>query len=82
MLVLHLKIKTDPMLECVDELETLLSKYGSLKKLYFYHQHLTTVFRNTMFGPKVVPNIVMHGLVLLAVFPNALPQLFQKSFIC
>ncbi|KAK4399533.1 protein NAP1 [Sesamum angolense] len=28
---------------CVDELETQLSKYGSLKKLYFYHQHLTTV---------------------------------------
>jgi NCK-associated protein 1 len=28
---------------CVDELEGQLSKHGSLKKLYFYHQHLTTV---------------------------------------
>ncbi|KAL5975750.1 histone chaperone [Asimina triloba] len=28
---------------CVDELESLLLKHGSLKKLYFYHQHLTTV---------------------------------------
>lgn len=28
---------------CVDELESQLSKHGSLKKLYFYHQHLTTV---------------------------------------
>ncbi|KAL5232560.1 hypothetical protein ABZP36_031336 [Zizania latifolia] len=39
---------------CVDELEGQLSKHGSLKKLYFYHQHLTTVslFRNTMFGPE------------------------------
>ncbi|KAI5667543.1 hypothetical protein M9H77_17396 [Catharanthus roseus] len=37
---------------CVDELESQLSKYGSLKKLYFYHQHLTAVFRNTMFGPE------------------------------
>nr|GFD14161.1 protein NAP1 isoform X1 [Tanacetum cinerariifolium] len=27
---------------CVDELESQLSKHGSLKKLYFYHQHLTT----------------------------------------
>uniref|UniRef100_A0A7N2LNV3 Uncharacterized protein n=1 Tax=Quercus lobata TaxID=97700 RepID=A0A7N2LNV3_QUELO len=26
---------------CVDELESQLSKHGSLKKLYFYHQHLT-----------------------------------------
>jgi hypothetical protein len=29
---------------CVDELESQLSKHGSLKKLYFYHQHLTTVY--------------------------------------
>lgn len=28
---------------CVDELESQLSKHGSLKKLYFYHQHLTAV---------------------------------------
>lgn len=28
---------------CVDELESQLSKHGSLKRLYFYHQHLTTV---------------------------------------
>jgi hypothetical protein len=28
---------------CVDELESQLARHGSLKKLYFYHQHLTTV---------------------------------------
>ncbi|KAJ0982859.1 hypothetical protein J5N97_011114 [Dioscorea zingiberensis] len=28
---------------CVDELESQLSKHGSLMKLYFYHHHLTTV---------------------------------------
>jgi hypothetical protein len=28
---------------CVDDLESQLSKHGTLKKLYFYHQHLTVV---------------------------------------
>ncbi|GKV03804.1 hypothetical protein SLEP1_g16050 [Rubroshorea leprosula] len=40
---------------CVDELEIQLSKHGSLRKLYFHHQHLTAVFRNTMFGPEGRP---------------------------
>ncbi|GAV74406.1 Nckap1 domain-containing protein [Cephalotus follicularis] len=40
---------------CIDELELQLSRHGSLKKLYFFHQHLTVVFRNTMFGPEGRP---------------------------
>ncbi|GAB2213864.1 hypothetical protein Droror1_Dr00018186 [Drosera rotundifolia] len=36
---------------CVDELEWQLSKHGSLRNLYFYHQHLTAV---TKFGRDAV----------------------------
>ncbi|KAL6567180.1 histone chaperone [Orobanche gracilis] len=55
---------------CVDELETQLSKYGSLKKLYFYHQHLTTVFRNTMFGPEGRPQHCYAWLGVASSFPK------------
>ncbi|KAL7089703.1 hypothetical protein ACP275_13G199800 [Erythranthe tilingii] len=55
---------------CVDELESQLSKYGSLKKLYFYHQHLTTVFRNTMFGPEGRPQHCCAWLGVASSFPE------------
>ncbi|KAK3040700.1 hypothetical protein RJ639_028396 [Escallonia herrerae] len=55
---------------CVDELESLLSKHGSLKKLYFYHQHLTIVFRNTMFGPEGRPQHCCAWLGIASSFPE------------
>ncbi|KAL0011583.1 hypothetical protein SO802_006691 [Lithocarpus litseifolius] len=55
---------------CVDELESQLSKHGSLKKLYFYHQHLTAVFRNTMFGPKGRPQHCCAWLGVASSFPE------------
>ncbi|KAL8508508.1 hypothetical protein ACS0TY_018943 [Phlomoides rotata] len=55
---------------CVDELETQLSKFGGLKKLYFYHQHLTTVFRNTMFGPEGRPQHCCAWLGVASSFPE------------
>ncbi|XP_077244449.1 transcription activator isoform X2 [Tasmannia lanceolata] len=55
---------------CVDELESMLSKHGSLKKLYFYHHHLTTVFRNTMFGPEGRPQHCCAWLGVASSFPE------------
>ncbi|WZY92367.1 hypothetical protein YC2023_064696 [Brassica napus] len=55
---------------CVDEIESQLSKHGSLKKLYFYHQHLTTVFRNTMFGPEGRPQHCCAWLSVASSFPE------------
>ncbi|GAB2278303.1 histone chaperone [Dionaea muscipula] len=55
---------------CVDELEWQLSKHGSLKKLYFYHEHLTTVFRNTMFGPEGRPQHCCAWLGVASSFPD------------
>ncbi|XP_038690030.1 protein NAP1-like isoform X2 [Tripterygium wilfordii] len=55
---------------CVDELESQLSKHGSLKKLYFHHQHLTTVFRNTMFGPEGRPQHCCPWLGVASSFPE------------
>ncbi|KAE9597309.1 putative nck-associated protein [Lupinus albus] len=55
---------------CVDELESLLSKHGSLRKLYFYHQHLTAVFRNTMFGPEGRPQHCCAWLGIASSFPD------------
>ncbi|CAK9187137.1 unnamed protein product [Ilex paraguariensis] len=55
---------------CVDELESQLSKHGSLKKLYFYHQHLTAVFRNTMFGPEGRPQHCCSWLGVASSFPE------------
>ncbi|WOL02928.1 putative protein NAP1 isoform X1 [Canna indica] len=55
---------------CVDELESQLSKYGSLKKLYFYHHHLTVVFRNTMFGPEGRPQHCCAWLGVASSFPE------------
>ncbi|KAI5070089.1 hypothetical protein GOP47_0014432 [Adiantum capillus-veneris] len=40
---------------CVDDIEGQLSQHSSLKTLYFYRQHLKTVFRHTMFGPEGRP---------------------------
>ncbi|RWR90497.1 protein NAP1 [Cinnamomum micranthum f. kanehirae] len=56
---------------CVDELESQLSKHGSLKKLYFYHHHLTTVFRNTMFGPEGRPQHCCAWLGVASSFPES-----------
>ncbi|KAM7270518.1 hypothetical protein ACFE04_029732 [Oxalis oulophora] len=55
---------------CVDELESQLSKHGSIKKLYFYHQHLTAVFRNTMFGPEGRPQHCCAWLGVASSFPE------------
>ncbi|KAL3570205.1 hypothetical protein D5086_027454 [Populus alba] len=55
---------------CVDELESQLSKHGTLKKLYFYHQHLTVVFRNTMFGPEGRPQHCCAWLGVASSFPE------------
>ncbi|KAK4254685.1 hypothetical protein QN277_010029 [Acacia crassicarpa] len=55
---------------CVDELESLLSKHGSLRKLYFCHQHLTAVFRNTMFGPEGRPQHCCAWLGIASSFPE------------
>ncbi|KAL2344703.1 hypothetical protein Fmac_005988 [Flemingia macrophylla] len=55
---------------CVDELESVLSKHGSLRKLYFYHQHLTAVFRNTMFGPEGRPQHCCAWLGIASSFPE------------
>ncbi|KAJ0982970.1 hypothetical protein J5N97_011225 [Dioscorea zingiberensis] len=55
---------------CVDELESQLSKHGSLMKLYFYHHHLTTVFRNTMFGPEGRPQHCCAWLGVASSFPD------------
>lgn len=55
---------------CVDELESQLSKHGSLKKLYFYHHHLTAVFRNTMFGPEGRPQHCCAWLGVASSFPE------------
>ncbi|KAF9587620.1 hypothetical protein IFM89_004452 [Coptis chinensis] len=55
---------------CVDELESQLSKHGSLKRLYFYHHHLTAVFRNTMFGPEGRPQHCCAWLGVASSFPD------------
>ncbi|KAJ4982250.1 hypothetical protein NE237_033087 [Protea cynaroides] len=55
---------------CVDELESQVSKHGSLKNLYFYHHHLTAVFRNTMFGPEGRPQHCCAWLGVASSFPE------------
>ncbi|EPS71603.1 hypothetical protein M569_03148, partial [Genlisea aurea] len=55
---------------CMDEPESQLAKFGSLKKLYFYHQHLTNVFRNTMFGPEGRPQHCCAWLGVASSFPE------------
>ncbi|KAK4710641.1 hypothetical protein R3W88_005154 [Solanum pinnatisectum] len=64
---------------CVDELEFLLSKHGSLKKLYFYHQHLTTVFRNTMFGPEGRPQHCCAWLGVASSFPECASSIVPEE---
>ncbi|KAF5935974.1 hypothetical protein HYC85_027103 [Camellia sinensis] len=68
---------------CVDELESQLSKHGSLKKLYFYHQHLTTVFRNTMFGPEGRPQHCCAWLGVASSFPECVSAIVpEEVFNC
>ncbi|KAG0470469.1 hypothetical protein HPP92_017169 [Vanilla planifolia] len=55
---------------CVDELMSELQKHGSLKNLYFYHHHLTAVFRNTMFGPEGRPQHCCAWLGVASSFPE------------
>ncbi|CAI9090559.1 OLC1v1025359C1 [Oldenlandia corymbosa var. corymbosa] len=64
---------------CVDELEFQLSKHGSLKKLYFYHQHLTTVFRNTMFGPEGRPQHCCAWLGVASSFPECASPIVSEE---
>ncbi|VAI86730.1 unnamed protein product [Triticum turgidum subsp. durum] len=64
---------------CVDELESQLSKHGSLKKLYFYHQHLTTVFRNTMFGPEGRPQHCCAWLGAACSFPECASAIIPEE---
>ncbi|GAB4829508.1 histone chaperone [Ancistrocladus abbreviatus] len=64
---------------CVDELELQLSKHGSLKKLYFYHQHLTAVFRNTMFGPEGRPQHCCAWLGVASCFPECASHIVPEE---
>ncbi|GLT97127.1 hypothetical protein SLE2022_147090 [Rubroshorea leprosula] len=64
---------------CMDELEIQLSKHGSLRKLYFYHQHLTAVFRNTMFGPEGRPQHCCAWLGVASSFPECASPIVQEE---
>uniref|UniRef100_A0A803N7I8 Protein NAP1 n=1 Tax=Chenopodium quinoa TaxID=63459 RepID=A0A803N7I8_CHEQI len=64
---------------CVDELELQLAKHGSLKKLYFYHQHLTSVFRNTMFGPEGRPQHCCAWLGVASSFPECASHIVPEE---
>lgn len=64
---------------CVDELESQLSQHGSLKKLYFYHQHLTAVFRNTMFGPEGRPQHCCSWLGVASSFPECASSIVPEE---
>ncbi|VFQ97446.1 unnamed protein product [Cuscuta campestris] len=64
---------------CVDELGAQLSRHGSLKKLYFYHQHLTTVFRNTMFGPEGRPQHCCAWLGVASSFPECASSIIHEE---
>lgn len=54
----------------VDEIEDQLSKHACLKQLYYYRQHLTVVFRNTMFGPEGRPQHCCAWLGIASSFPD------------
>ncbi|XP_020589634.1 probable protein NAP1 isoform X1 [Phalaenopsis equestris] len=64
---------------CVDELMCQLSKHGSLKNLYFYHHHLTAVFRNTMFGPEGRPHHCCAWLGIASSFPECASALIAEE---
>ncbi|XP_074286130.1 protein NAP1 [Silene latifolia] len=64
---------------CVDEIEFQLVKHGSLKKLYFYHQHLTSVFRNTMFGPEGRPQHCCAWLGVASSFPECASHIVPEE---
>uniref|UniRef100_A0A1D1YCP6 Protein NAP1 n=1 Tax=Anthurium amnicola TaxID=1678845 RepID=A0A1D1YCP6_9ARAE len=64
---------------CADELEFQLSKHGSLRKLYFYHSHLTAVFRNTMFGPEGHPQHCCAWLGVASSFPDCASDIVPEE---
>ncbi|XP_065025885.1 probable protein NAP1 isoform X2 [Musa acuminata AAA Group] len=66
---------------CVDELESQLSRHGSLKKLYFYHHHLTAVFRNTMFGPEGRPQHCCAWLGVASSFPECASAIVPDEYM-
>ncbi|PQP92388.1 hypothetical protein Pyn_30364 [Prunus yedoensis var. nudiflora] len=68
-------------IRCVDELESQLSKHASLKKLYFYHQHLIAVFRNTMFGPEGRPQHCCAWLGVASSFPECASPIVPEEVI-
>lgn len=66
----------------VDELEDQLSTHACVKQLYYYRQHLTVVFRNTMFGPEGRPQHCCAWLGVASSFPDnatvSVPEEFLK----
>ncbi|PKA52561.1 putative protein NAP1 [Apostasia shenzhenica] len=64
---------------CVDELASQLLKHGSLKNLYFYHHHLTAVFRNTMFGPEGRPQHCCAWLGVASSFPECASAIIPEE---
>ncbi|CAM6099238.1 unnamed protein product [Calypogeia fissa] len=54
----------------VDEIEAQLQQHGSLKLLYYYRQHVSAVFRHTMFGPEGRPQHCCAWLGLANAFPE------------
>ncbi|KAG6392165.1 hypothetical protein SASPL_146376 [Salvia splendens] len=55
---------------CVDELETQLTKFGGLKKLYFYHLHLTNRFPQTHVWAEGRPQHCCAWLGVASSFPE------------
>eukprot|EP00249_Psilotum_nudum_P015741 c25499_g1_i2 orf=223-4398(+) len=63
----------------VDDIENQLSQHSSFKVLYFYRQHLTTVFRHTMFGPEGRPQHCCAWLGLATDFSaNATESMLEE----
>ncbi|XP_065615793.1 protein NAP1-like [Quercus suber] len=63
---------------CVDELESQLSKHGSLKSSISTTSTLQQSSGTPCLDQKDVLSIAVHGLVLLVVFQNVLLPLFRK----
>ncbi|CAD6264426.1 unnamed protein product [Miscanthus lutarioriparius] len=70
---------------CVDELESQLSKHGSLTKLYFYQRHLTTVnkiCRHTISYVESLIESIMGGLEgLINILDSKDVQLLHTVFM-
>jgi hypothetical protein len=66
----------------VDEIDKQILQHTSLKVLYFYRQHVTAVFRHTMFGPEGRPQHCCAWLSLACNFPeNAHPNVPDEVLI-